>query len=381
MATNAEVNVKISSEFRNILLELVVAYLIDQPSDFLEFAIEFLTEKRNERLGTTHHYIRPDLFETEEEVEDDYTDRRERRRSVFAEAYDPEADEDYKAPVYPKDKKEKAKMMDSLKNLLIFRSLDLWQKEQILDAMFKREVFPGEVLIKQGEEGDYFYIVASGVFEAWKDDQVLLNKYVNTGSFGELALLYNVPRAASVKAVTEGVVWVLDRLTFRKIVLTHAFKRRKMYEMLIDGVPLLSALNEYERLAVADALVTQTFQNGQKIIGQGEVADGMYFVESGKVRVTVKGKDGTDLEVKRLEAGEYFGELALLTCKPRAASVFAVGLTKVAFLDVDAFERLLGPCMDIMKRNFETYEAQLNQLFGKSIIAPNEVRRSRMPEK
>ncbi|CAH1399547.1 unnamed protein product [Nezara viridula] len=375
MATNAEINVKISSEFRNILLELVVAYLIDQPPDFLDFAIEFLTEKRNEKLGTAQ-YVRPDLFETEEELEDDYIDRRERRRSVFAEAYDPEEEVEFKPPVYPKDKKEKAKMMDAMKNILIFRSLDNSQKEQILDAMVKRDVFPGEVLINQGEEGDFFYIIAVGIFEAWKDDKVLLNKYVNSGSFGELALLYNVPRACSVKAITEGTVWVLDRLTFRKIVLTNAFRKRKMYEMLIEGVPLLSALNEYERLAVADALVSQTFQNGQKIIGQGDSADGMYFVESGKVKVTVRGKDGAEIEIKRLEAGEYFGELALLTCKPRAASVYAVGTARVAFLDVDAFERLLGPCMDIMKRNFETYETQLNQLFGKSIISPHEVRQS-----
>ncbi|KAK2145743.1 hypothetical protein LSH36_660g03034 [Paralvinella palmiformis] len=57
-------------------------------------------------------------------------------------------------------------------------------------------------------------------------------------------------------------------------------------------------------------------------------------------------------------------ELALVTHKPRAASAYAVGIAKCAVLDVGAFERLLGPCMDIMKRNIEGYEEQLVQIFG-----------------
>jgi cAMP-dependent protein kinase regulator len=69
-------------------------------------------------------------------------------------------------------------------------------------------------------------------------------------------------------------------------------------------------------------------------------------------------------ELGNCTEGQYFGELALITNKPRAASVYAVGAVTCAVLDVGAFERLLGPCMEIMKRNFEHYEEQLMQLFG-----------------
>lgn len=364
MATNAEINVNISQEFRNTLLELVVEYLIDQPPDFLDFAIAFLTNKKSERLESTQS-TEPE----HEQFDEERPDRRVRRKSVFAEIYNPEEEEEFKPPVYPKGRKEKSKMMESLKNVFIFRSLDQWQKDQILDAMVKRDVTPGEVLIKQGEEGDYCYTIESGVYEAWKEDTaVVLNRYVNAGCFGELALLYNVPRACSIKAVTGGVVWALDRATFRKTVLTNAFKKRRLHEMLIDEVPLLSALNEYERMALADTLVTQNFQKGERIIAQGDEADGMYFIEQGTVKITVKDAEGKETEVKRIEAGEYFGELALLTRKPRAASAYAAGAVRLAFLDLEAFERLLGPCMEIMKRKLEMYEEQLNQLFNTSAI-------------
>lgn len=63
--------------------------------------------------------------------------------------------------------------------------------------------------------------------------------------------------------------------------------------------------------------------------------------------------------------GDYFGELALLTKKQRAASAYAAGDdTKCAILDIDAFERLLGPCFTIMQNNIPDYEEQLRKLFG-----------------
>ena len=75
--------------------------------------------------------------------------------------------------------------------------------------------------------------------------------------------------------------------------------------------------------------------------------------------------DGQKKEVKVLHKGEYFGELALLNKKPRAATVYAVGDdTKCAILDVEAFERLLGPCVKIMQKNIPDYEEQLRKLFG-----------------
>lgn len=66
-----------------------------------------------------------------------------------------------------------------------------------------------------------------------------------------------------------------------------------------------------------------------------------------------------------IKEGGYFGELALVTHKARAATVAAHGGdVRVAFLDVNAFERLLGPCMDVMKDRVDDYEDQLVRIFG-----------------
>ena len=85
-----------------------------------------------------------------------------------------------------------------------------------------------------------------GKFEVYVKDQMdadmMIHTYDNGGAFGELALLYNMPRAASIKAITKGTLWAMDRQTFRRILLKSAYKKRKMYEDLINKVPMLKSL-------------------------------------------------------------------------------------------------------------------------------------------
>ncbi|KAI9582419.1 hypothetical protein GQX74_009806 [Glossina fuscipes] len=287
-----------------------------------------------------------------------------RRKSVFAESYDPEndADDDEGATaIFPKSDEQRARLIESVKHVLLFRSLEQEQMSQVLDAMFERRVTPGELIIRQGDDGDNFYVIESGVYKVIVNDNHI-HTYNNSGIFGELALLYNMPRAATVQAETEGLLWAMDRQTFRRILLKSAFKKRKMYESLLNSVPMLKALQNYERMNLADALISKRYTSSERIIKQvGDVADGMYFIEDGTVVVKMD-QEGSEIEISRLSKGEYFGELALVTHRPRAASVYAETDVKVAFLETEAFERILGFLKDILKKRMGTYEHQLAQL-------------------
>lgn len=118
---------------------------------------------------------------------------------------------------------------------------------------------------------EFFSLILSGIYNAYVgEDNKHVHTYENRGSFGELALLYNMPRAATIRAVTDGQLWALDRQTFRRILLKSAFRKRKMYETLINSVPMLKALQNYERMNLADALIPKVYGNGEQIIKQGE---------------------------------------------------------------------------------------------------------------
>lgn len=362
----------VPDELREMLLDFTIGYLLEQPSDIIDYAIEFFDKLKKSKSSGLKKQSTGDFSDEDDasDIEAPPTRYCSRRKSVFAETYNPEEDEEEEGPnvVFPKSDDQRQALAASVKNIFIFRALDPEQMNNVIDAMFDRKVHAGDDIIKQGDDGDNFYVIDSGTFEAYVTDadgnNHLVHTYENKGSFGELALLYNMPRAATIKAKSDGLLWAMDRQIFRRIVLKSAFKKRKMYEELIEVVPMLKALQSYERMNLADALVPKYYQNNDCIINQGDPGDGMYFVEEGIVNVLVTSETGEQIKVNQIGKGGYFGELALVTHKGRAASVFAEDKVKLAFLDVDAFERLLGPCMNIMKRNIEDYENQLVKIFG-----------------
>lgn len=168
------------------------------------------------------------------------------------------------------------------------------------------------------------------------------------GSFGELALMYNAPRAATVISAESGcTLWALDRLTFRRILMESTFARRRMYESFLEEVPLLQSLTPYERSKIADALETQKYAPGEIIIREGDPGHSFFLLESGEADAY---KGDSKESVKHYSKGDFFGELALLNDAPRAASIAATTDVKVASLGKNAFQRLLGPVEGIMRR-------------------------------
>ncbi|XP_064609788.1 cAMP-dependent protein kinase type II regulatory subunit-like [Liolophura sinensis] len=361
----AEMNFEIPEGLGDLLRDFTVSVLRERPGNIYDFAVDYFTKIRETRRPKSiPMYI---IVDDEEAGEPDPSQFRPktqkskfaRRHSVSAERYDPEADDDDdEKVVHPKTDEQRERLVQAVGGILLFRSLDSDQMQDVVDAMFEKTVEPGEQVIVQGDDGDNFYVIDSGIYDVLvlvNGENKKVHQFENSGSFGELALMYNMPRSATIVAQTKGTVWAMDRNSFRRIVLKSAFKKRKMYEELLENVTILKSLEPYERMNLADALVPKIYTD-EAIIKQGDDADGVYFVETGTIRVTITGVSGKEEEVARKSKGAYFGELALLENKPRSANVYAEGKVKVAFLERDSFERLLGPCVEIMKRNSSLYQ-------------------------
>ncbi len=213
---------------------------------------------------------------------------RTRRTSVSAESIDPSKDQ-YTRIVVPKTQEQQRRIQESIKSNFLFRHLEEEQHRDVVDAMSEKHVAEGETVIKQGAIGDYFYVVESGRLAVWKSiggkEPIIVANIGSGGSFGELALMYNAPRAATVVATEPCTLWALDRVTFRRILLDSCSRKRRMYEDFLEEVELLKGLDEYERHKIADALESVAFEDGSLVITQGETGDAFYLIESGEARV------------------------------------------------------------------------------------------------
>lgn len=260
-----------------------------------------------------------------------------RRTSVSAESIIVDSSTNEPTPVYPKTPEQVQRIKASIKDNFIFRDLDEEQETGVLNAMQEIRVSANEVVIRQGDVGEYFYVVESGLLHCFikqeaapppafaAHDKDAGEKASHPGhpefgrkvaectpgkSFGELALMYGHPRAATVLSIEPSTLWRVDRITFRTIILKAAHRRRTMYEHFLSTVPLLSSLSAEERSKVADALTSRVYTDGQVVVKQGEPGDTFFFVEEGEAEVTKKQRteDGErDIKVSHLRKGEYFG--------------------------------------------------------------------------
>eukprot|EP00160_Parvularia_atlantis_P014346 Unigene3515_Nuclearia_a/m.10739 Unigene3515_Nuclearia_a/g.10739 ORF Unigene3515_Nuclearia_a/g.10739 Unigene3515_Nuclearia_a/m.10739 type:complete len:316 (-) Unigene3515_Nuclearia_a:405-1352(-) len=282
-----------------------------------------------------------------------------RRVSVSAESMNPGEGAVEKVS-YPKSDAQRQRILTAVRNNFLFKRLEDELLKEVIDAMFEKRVASGEEIIKQGAPGDNFYVVESGTFDVFvqKGDKpaVKVVDYSAGASFGELALMYNAPRAATVRATSDSIVWALDRNSFRRMLMDTTFKKRRLYEHFLEEVALLKPLETYERHKIADALEIVSFEENTVVIKQGDVGETFYIIESGEADVSQTDADGKSRHIITLKKGDYFGELALLTDKPRAASVTSKGRLKTLTLNKGGFDRLLGPCQDILKRNADTYQ-------------------------
>jgi len=280
-----------------------------------------------------------------------------RRGAISAEPINEEDAASYVKKVVPKDYKTMASLSKAIAKNVLFSHLDENERSDIFDAMFPSHAMPGEMIIQQGDEGDNFYIIDLGEVEIYVNGEKVLN-IGEGGSFGELALIYGTPRAATVKAASDVKLWGIDRDSYRRILMGSTIRKRKMYEEFLSKVSILENLDKWERLTVADALEATSFEDGSAVVKQGEPGDDFFIIVDGSASVTQYRCEGEESqEVGLLGPSDYFGEIALMLDRPRAATVTAQGPLKCVKLDRARFERVLGPCSDILKRNIQQYNS------------------------
>lgn len=266
--------------------------------------------------------------------------------------------DDFTPVVNPKPDDIRAILLKVVKSNVLFKSYTIDEQKAIVGAFESSSAAPGDVVIRQGDEGAYFYVIESGEMEILLDAdglEVQIGRILSRGDyFGELALMYNTPRAASVRAVSPCRLWRIDRRTYRSIVtyfhnIAMTEHTQFVRNVEIHGTKIGDILKPSEVDKVVSHLETEDFGDGSVIVRQGNTGDNFYIIKAGNVAVWQQQMvDGSPIWVQltTLHKGDFFGEKALLKEDVRQASCIALGDVTCLSLNRQDFIEMLGSWKD-----------------------------------
>jgi len=230
--------------------------------------------------------------------------------------------------------------------------------EAILETMGFYQFQSDTPIVEQGRMGTTFFVAQSGTLEVSVNGQVV-NTLAAGKAFGGLALLYNCPRTATVKARSECGVWGANGGTFHKVLQENAQKHYAENRKFLDSIRLFDGLTNRQKDRVGEAFFTEIFESGLRVVTEGDATTALYFVKKGELRVCQGGQikasgelvDGQ--EISRLGPGDCFGERALLNHNLQDATVVSVTKCECICISVGELKEILGDDLGgCLERNF-----------------------------
>ncbi|XP_041123826.1 cGMP-dependent protein kinase 2 isoform X4 [Polyodon spathula] len=270
-----------------------------------------------------------------------------------------------------KDSSTKKLINEAITNNDFLKKLDPQHTRDMVECMYEKTYLEGQLVIQEGEPGNHLYVLAEGLLEVIQNNKLLGQMHAGT-AFGELAVLYNCKRTATVKAVTHTRIWVLDRQISQNIMMRTAQARHEEYFSFLRSVSLLRDLPEEKLAKIIDCL-EDYYDKGEYIIREGEEGNTFFIIAVGEVSVTQTMEGSLDpQEIKTLGVGDYFGEKALISEDVRSANIIAnENDTQCLVVDRDTFNQMVGTYEEL-----QTYLKEYVEQLSRSDEERNAVRAS-----
>ena len=205
--------------------------------------------------------------------------------------------------------------------------------QSVLEALEPRVFEPGETIVEEGQSGNSMFAIVEGsveVLRTLKSGRRRMVAYLGEGDFfGEMSLLSDVPRLATVKAFERTAVLELTRERLERILQRHSsveevlrgFHRERLLGDVLRSNPLFQAFTPEQRQALGRDFQLCSRPAGALVLEQGQEVDALYLLLRGQCEVLHQYPDGKASFLRRLGEGDLFGEISLMLGLPATATV------------------------------------------------------------
>ncbi|MDT8376588.1 MAG: cyclic nucleotide-binding domain-containing protein [Mariprofundaceae bacterium] len=265
--------------------------------------------------------------------------------------------------------KDRAKL--SFERMPLLSGLSGDELESFMDSLELREIPAGEYIYHRGEKGDYLYLIGMGSVELEaaiaSGKNRVYSRLTEGDFFGEHAFMSRSEHHDEAMAETDTSVLMINRETFDGWVekypaiqtTVEEFYRKRVLARILAITPVFEGVPPDARLALSEKFQLKPFTGGETIVKEGEPGDTFYLIRSGHVAVSTcgMGSQGEQIALGRIGEGAFFGEVSLLTDKPRTATVTADGDVELMELTRDDFNDIVASHPSVLKV-VEAYQKQ-----------------------
>jgi cAMP-dependent protein kinase regulator len=256
---------------------------------------------------------------------------------------------DFTVPVFEKTAEEVTQIKNALQQNFIFADLNSTDLNSLIQAFEPFKAPKDTLIIEQGETGDYFYVISEGrvTFEV---NNAAVGCAGAGMAFGELALLYSCPRAATVVASSELTkptkLFRVDQTTFRAILQKQTEKLETQKASLLKSVHYLSDILSSDLKRLGRVMIPLVFEEGDCLIKKGGLCDTFFVLQEGEVTSSENSTLGSSLK-----AGDCFGGEALASLEPSDVDVTATTKGMAWSINQATFQKVFGNLSRLLMRS------------------------------
>ncbi|KAA0718250.1 cGMP-dependent protein kinase 1 [Triplophysa tibetana] len=331
--------------------------LIDELELELDQKDELIQKLQNE-LDKYRSVIRPATQQVQRPTELP-EHQRTKRQAISAEPANVQQLSHVTLPNVPKSAKSKDLIKLAILDNDFMKNLEMSQIQEIVDCMYPLDHDKNSCIIKEGDVGSLVYVLEEGKVEVTKEGLKLCT--MGPGKvFGELAILYNCTRTATVKTVTAVKLWAIDRQCFQTIMMRTGLIKHAEYMELLKSVPTFQGLPEEILSKLADVLEETHYEDGDYIIRQGARGDTFFIISKGKVSLFLD-KCRHRKHIRKWTSAVTFGCICKVSEDIRTANFIASETVTCLVIDRDSYKHLIGGLEDVSNKTSEDAEANSNE--------------------
>jgi len=256
------------------------------------------------------------------------------------------------------DKKKKSSktlsfLLKELRNCDLLSPLTTDQIAAMAKEMSIREFDSNKYIIREESDGDELFVLEMGKVQVSYQDEdgkeTVLRSVSAPVTFGEIALLFNTPRTASIQALEHCVAWTINRYEFSAIISSLNKSIYVERSAFLRDVHFLSHLSDYDIAKIANLAKDGKYTKHKFIVKEGDDGDTFFILTEGTCNVYQVDKAKKQVLVNQMNVGDHFGEKALKTTKnKRTASVQVVSdLAQCLIITEADVRRLIGDIEDV----------------------------------